>query len=42
LLGGEINAEMERQTAKDTTVGVGRPTGSRGAVVADELGRAHR
>ena len=41
LFGGEINAEMERQTAKDTTVGARKPMGSRGAAVADELGRAH-
>jgi len=41
LLGGEINAEIERQTAKDTTVGTRKAMGRRGAAVADELGRAH-
>ena len=40
LLGGEINAEMERQTAKDTTVGAKKPMGARGASVADEVGGA--
>ncbi|QCB57027.1 YihY/virulence factor BrkB family protein [Sphingopyxis sp. PAMC25046] len=35
LLGGLINAEMERQTARDTTTGTPRPMGRRGAVVAD-------
>jgi membrane protein len=37
LLGAEINAAMERQTAADTTVG-DRPMGERDAVVADEVG----
>lgn len=40
LLGGELNAEMEHQTAKDTTTGAPRPMGTRGAVVADTLGKA--
>lgn len=35
LLGGLVNAEAERQTACDTTTGVPRPLGRRGAVVAD-------
>ena len=35
LLGAEINAEMERQTAKDTTVGPTEPIGQRGAQPAD-------
>ena len=35
LLGAEINAEMERQTARDTTRGSPEPMGSRGAHVAD-------
>ena len=35
LLGAEINSEMERQTAKDTTVGEERPMGQRGAEPAD-------
>lgn len=37
LLGGEINAELELQTAQDTTVGEERPMGSRGAFVADHI-----
>lgn len=39
ILGGEINAELERQTARDSTVGNARPMGERGAVVADTLGK---
>lgn len=38
LLGGEINAEMEHQTARDTTEANGKPLGSRGARMADEIG----
>lgn len=37
LLGAEINAEAEQQTAEDTTTGPERPLGQRGAVVADSL-----
>jgi membrane protein len=37
LLGAEVNAEMERQTAHDTTSGTPEPMGERGAVVADEV-----
>jgi len=37
LLGAEINAESEEQTARDTTRGPERPLGSRGAVKADSL-----
>src|ERR671916_1103826 len=37
LLGAEINAEAERQTACDTTIGEPRPMGQRGAVVADTM-----
>jgi membrane protein len=40
LLGGEVNAEMEHQTAKDTTVGQPKPLGSRGAHMADTVGKA--
>ena len=40
ILGAELNAEMEHQTAVDTTTGEPRPMGERGAVVADTLGRA--
>jgi membrane protein len=37
VLGAEINAEMERQTVKDTTVR-GAPLGRRGAYAADTVG----
>jgi membrane protein len=37
LLGAEINAETEHQTAVDTTDGDPRPMGERGALVADTL-----
>lgn len=40
LLGAEVNAEMEHQTARDTTVGRPRPMGRRDAVVADEVAPA--
>lgn len=40
LLGAEINAESERQTRKDTTVGGPQPMGRRGATAADTLGPA--
>jgi len=40
LAGGEINAELEHQTAKDTTEGQNKPRGARGAKMADELGEA--
>jgi membrane protein len=35
LLGAEINAESERQTVRDSTIGRPMPMGQRGAVVAD-------
>ncbi|MEO6298927.1 MAG: YihY/virulence factor BrkB family protein [Paracoccaceae bacterium] len=38
ILGGEINGELEHQTAMDTTTGPDRPMGKRGAVMADTLG----
>ena len=41
LLGGELNAEMEHQTARDTTRGLSKPLGSRGAMMADHVGEAH-
>jgi membrane protein len=42
LLGGQLNAEMERQTARDTTHHGIQPRGERGAYVADHLpGNAH-
>ena len=37
LLGAEINAELELQTAEDTTTGKPRPMGKRGAFVADHV-----
>lgn len=38
LIGAELNAEIEAQTARDTTTGTPRPMGRRGAVKADTLG----
>jgi len=40
LLGAELNAEIEHQTAVDTTIGHPKPMGARRAYVADTLGRA--
>ena len=40
LIGGEVNAEMEHQTAEDTTIGSARPLGARGATMADQVGAA--
>jgi len=37
LLGGELNAEMEHQTAADTTTGAPLPLGLRGAQMADTV-----
>ena len=37
LLGAEVNCELERQTAKDTTVGAAQPLGTRGAQAADTV-----
>jgi membrane protein len=42
LFGGEVNAEMEHQTARDTTEGKPKPLGSRGAMMADHVGKAQR
>lgn len=42
LLGAELNAELENQTAVDTTIGPARPLGSRGAKMADTLGKKAR
>jgi membrane protein len=42
ILGGEINGELEHQTARDTTTGPDRPMGKRGAVMADTLGEPAR
>ena len=40
LLGAEINAESEHQTAHDTTQGPEEPLGTRGAKMADTVGAA--
>ena len=37
LMGAELNAEMEHQTARDTTTGPERPMGARGARMADTV-----
>jgi membrane protein len=42
LLGAELDAETERQTARDTTTGPDRPPGERDAEVADTLGGSPR
>jgi membrane protein len=42
LVGAEVNAETELQTAVDSTRGRPRPLGRRGAVVADTIGEAQR
>ncbi len=39
LLGAELNAELELQTARDSTDGPPRPIGRRGAYVADHVAR---
>ena len=41
LLSAEVNAELEHQTARDTTTGPPRPLGERGATMADTIGKAH-
>ncbi len=38
LIGALLDAEIEAQTARDSTVGPDRPMGERGAVKADEVG----
>lgn len=40
IVGAELNAELEHQTAEDSTTGPPRPMGERGAYVADTLGKA--
>ncbi len=37
LLGAQLNAEMEMQTARDTTTGASKPLGGRGAEAADRV-----
>ena len=40
LVGAELNAEIEHQTARDSTVGGDKPMGARGAQKADTIGAA--
>jgi membrane protein len=40
LMGAEFDAEMEHQTARDTTTGRPKPLGARGATMADTVGAA--
>ncbi len=40
LVGAELNAEIEHQTARDSTVGSRKPLGTRGATMADTVGAA--
>ncbi len=37
LVGGELNAEMEHQTGRDTTTGPELRPGQRGAIKADQV-----
>jgi membrane protein len=39
LIGAELNAEIEHQTALDSTTGAPLPMGVRGAAMADTVGR---
>ncbi|WP_191060742.1 YihY/virulence factor BrkB family protein [Geminicoccus harenae] len=39
LVGGQLNAELEHQTERDSTSGREQPMGSRGAVMADTVAR---
>lgn len=39
IVGAELNAELEHQTAQDTTTGPAQPMGERGAYMADHLGK---
>jgi membrane protein len=40
LIGAELNAEIEHQTALDSTTGAALPMGARGATMADTVGAA--
>ncbi|KRD64935.1 YihY/virulence factor BrkB family protein [Ensifer sp. Root278] len=42
IVGAELNAELEHQTAKDSTTGRPLPMGLRGAHMADTIGKAAR
>ena len=39
LLGAELDAEIEHQTCRDSTVGPPKPMGTRGATMADTIGK---
>jgi membrane protein len=39
IVGAELNAELEHQTLRDSTTGQALPIGSRGAFVADTIGK---
>ena len=39
LIGAELNAEIEHQTALDSTTGAPLPMGVRGAAMADTVGK---
>jgi membrane protein len=41
LLGAKLNAEIEHQTARTSTVGPPKALGTRGAKMADTIGPAH-
>jgi membrane protein len=41
LIGAQLNAEIEHQTAQDSTTGEPQPLGERGAVMADTIGRSY-
>lgn len=40
IVGAELNAELEHQTFRDSTTGMPKPMGERGAFVADTVGKA--
>ena len=42
VMGGELNSEMEHQTARDTTTGRPQPMGARGANMADNVGPTYQ
>jgi membrane protein len=42
LLGAQLNAETEHQTSRDTTEGRPKSMGSRGAMMADHVGKAQK
>ena len=42
LVGGKLNAEIEHQTARESTAGPPKPLGRRGAKMADTIGSARQ